>query len=460
MSGHTGVKVSCSGAVLASLLYETLRSGHPQEGFLLGTIESHISEHISDSQICNEKMETLINVSSFLPCTMIGSFYSGAGELDREKLSGYLGHSFKHVIGWYRSRGSCDDLYTREILLHQQLSKIMTHTGGHFILGILSCSPSNGNGTFTVSHKFMMQQNGNFEGVVLQVINMGDTSTAEYRLRPRNPALYTSNAVNTVLSSLENCEPGVTEAESLHSGLLKRLDNLLPKFSSSEKELEKVLEEVSCLRLLCGNNGVSLDFTPEIRNITDEQNLMEFEDTLSLSSHSLKGKATPQKGPVKKKGKLVKEDKGSPDLFGFVNKEMEKLQVKGLGSPPKRLSRSRTNTPSPVDVTKKSKYSTRTKRASSRNNSESNDESLSSMNKHSKSNSSESSQKDSQEGGSGGRGGGSKAGRGLGRTPSKERKSPSRVTRSQSPAVSNLRGTQRRRKEAWSDKSNSGSQEY
>lgn len=33
----------------------------PQEGFLLGEVESHISEHISDSQICNEKTETIIS---------------------------------------------------------------------------------------------------------------------------------------------------------------------------------------------------------------------------------------------------------------------------------------------------------------------------------------------------------------------------------------------------------------
>lgn len=459
-----GVRVSCSGAVLSSLLYEQLRSGYAQEGFLLGTVESHISEHISDSQICNEKMETTINVSSFLPCSMIGSFYSGAGELSNEKLSGILGSTFQHVIGWYRCRGSsCEDLYMREVLVHQQLTKIMTHTGGHFILGILSCTPSDDCGTFTVCHKFMMQQNKHFEGIALQVINMGDTSTDEYRLKPRNPALYSSNAVNAVLAKLNNCEPGVSEAEKLHTGLLQKLDNLLPKFSSTQKELQNVLQEVNRLRILCGNNGISLDFTPETYNLADEQNLMDFDEVSSNPSQNSKGKVSPRKGSVKKKGvgrgKNTKEEKLPSDPFGFVNKEMEKLQVKGRGSPTKQVGRSRTDSPSPGRILSKSipaVENTPPRRSSE--SAGSNDGSPVSSSKRSKSSNAAPSPRNSQDPPV--VKGKPKASRNLTRTLSKERNSPSRHTRSQSPSVTNSKGNKSgkpKRREAWVEKSDSTS---
>lgn len=460
------VRVSCSGAVLSSLLYEQLRTGHAQEGFLLGSVENHISEHISDSQICNEKMETTISISSFLPCTMIGSFYSGAGELNNEKLSGFLGTSFQNVIGWYRCRGTtCEDLYIREIMVHKQLSQVMTHTGGHFILGILSCNPSDDSGTFTVCHKFMMQQNDQFEGLPLQVINMGDTSTDEYRLKPRNPALYKSMAVNVVLSNLNNSEPGIMEAENLHTGLLQKLDSLLPRFSNTQKELEKILQEVTTLRMLCCNNGIPLDFTPENAILRDDPNLMDFEELSSSPLQNKREKSSPLKSSVRKKntgrGKNPKEEKVSSDPFGFVNKEMEKLQVKGRGSPTKRLNRSRTNTPSPGRLMSSARSGVEgvPQRRSSES-AGSNENSPVSLSKRSKSSSAASSQRDSQDDVFEGR---SKTPRTLTRTASKEQNSQSRITRSQSPAVTNARGirsSKPKKKEAWGSKSDSGSQEF
>ncbi|XP_068243480.1 BRCA1-A complex subunit Abraxas 1-like [Palaemon carinicauda] len=458
------VRVSCSGAVLSSLLYEQLRTEHAQEGFLLGSVENHISEHISDSQICNEKMETTICISSFQPCTMIGSFYSGAGELNNEKLSGFLGKSFQHVIGWYRCRGtSCEDLYMREIMVHKQLSQVMTHTGGHFILGILSCNPSDDSGTFTVCHKFMMQQNDQFEGLPLQVINMGDTSTDEYRLKPRNPALYSSSAVNLVLSNLKNSEPGIIEAENLHSGLLQKLDTLLPKFSDTQKELEKILQEVTTLRMLCCNDGIPLDFTPENVNLSDDSNLMDFEEFSSSHLQNKRGKSSPVKGSVRRKnigrGRATKEEKVSSDPFGFVNKEMEKLQVRGRGSPTKRSNRSRTNTPSPGRILTGARSGA--EGVSQRRSSESagsNESSPVTLNKRSKSSSGASSQRNSQDDFLEGR---PKTARTLARTASKD--SQSKLTRSQSPAVANAKGNKPnklKKKEAWGSKSDSGSQDF
>ncbi|XP_069954314.1 BRCA1-A complex subunit Abraxas 1-like isoform X3 [Cherax quadricarinatus] len=467
----SGVLVSCSGAVLSSLLYEQLRSGHAQEGFLLGQVQSHISEHISDSQICNEKMETVINLSSFLPCTMIGTFYSGAGVLNHEKLTKYLGSNMEHIIGWYRCRGSnCEDLYLREMMVHQQLSAVMTHTGGHFIVGIMSCHPSGDSGTFTVNHKFMMLQNKRLEGVPLQVVNIGDTSTTDYLLKPQNPALYSSSAVQNVLSKINSGEPGVSEAETLHTGLLSKLEMLLPKFSSAQEELENVRKEVIKLRELCNMHNLKpvvayitsscnpfqsstickdlSDFTPEAFQTVDIKDLMDFDEvpgpSLNASPTIKRKKQATTRSPLLSKGsvneKEAKQEKGtleSSDPFGFVNTEMEKLKVKTHGSPGSRGSRSRTNTPSPARVPFKSKSAINTLQRTSRRSSESagsNEGSPLPANKRYKDNSSLPAASPDMKKGSQVKGK-PKSSRTLTRTTSKECNSPARNTRNRSPSV-------------------------
>ncbi|XP_066978941.1 uncharacterized protein [Macrobrachium rosenbergii] len=304
-----------------------------------------------------------------------------------------------------------------------------------------------------------------FEGLPLQVINMGDTSTDEYRLKPRNPALYKSMAVNVVLSNLNNSEPGIMEAENLHTGLLQKLDSLLPRFSNTQKELEKILQEVTTLRMLCCNNGIPLDFTPENAILRDDPNLMDFEELSSSPLQNKREKSSPLKSSVRKKntgrGKNPKEEKVSSDPFGFVNKEMEKLQVKGRGSPTKRLNRSRTNTPSPGRLMSSARSGVEgvPQRRSSES-AGSNENSPVSLSKRSKSSSAASSQRDSQDDVFEGR---SKTPRTLTRTASKEQNSQSRITRSQSPAVTNARGirsSKPKKKEAWGSKSDSGSQEF
>ncbi|KAK8731381.1 hypothetical protein OTU49_007578, partial [Cherax quadricarinatus] len=219
----------------------------------------------------------------------------------------------QHIIGWYRCRGSnCEDLYLREMMVHQQLSAVMTHTGGHFIVGIMSCHPSGDSGTFTVNHKFMMLQNKRLEGVPLQVVNIGDTSTTDYLLKPQNPALYSSSAVQNVLSKINSGEPGVSEAETLHTGLLSKLEMLLPKFSSAQEELENVRKEVIKLRELCNMHNLKPDFTPEAFQTVDIKDLMDFDEvpgpSLNASPTIKRKKQATTRSPLLSKGSVNEKE--------------------------------------------------------------------------------------------------------------------------------------------------------
>lgn len=170
------------------------------------------------------------------------------------------------------------------------------------------------------------------------------------------------------------------------------------------------------------------------------------------------------------RGRGAKDEKvTSSDPFGFVDKEMEKLQVKGRGTQSSRVSRSRTNTPSPGRVITKTQASSGAQGTPPRRSSVplgTNSGSSSPAGKRSKENSpmpsgsQDSGKKDSQEGGLKGR---PKSSRGLTRTSSKDSNSPSRSARGRSPTLtgsaSNKSGKPKAR-EAWSEKTPTDSQEF
>lgn len=210
------------------------------------------------------------------------------------------------------------------------------------------------------------------------------------------------------------------------------------------------------------------------------QNLMDFDEIPSsptnLSQTVKSNRQTNTKGSLLRKGsgrvRDVREEKGtheSSDPFGFVNTEMEKLQVKTRGSPISRGSRSRTNTPSPARVLAKSKSSMNTlQRTPPRRSSESagsNEGSPVPANKRYKENisvgpASPDMKNDSQDAVNKGK---PKSNRAFTRTVSKESNSPAKNTRSRSPCVTSSVGNKSGKpkvQNAWSDKSASDSQEF
>ncbi|XP_050689255.1 BRISC complex subunit Abraxas 2-like isoform X2 [Eriocheir sinensis] len=267
-----GVVVRSSGAAFSSLVYEQLRVARPQEGFLLGQVDDHVSQHISDTQICNEKTQTIITLSSFLPCTRLGTFYNGAGTLDTARLTKYLGDNYKRVIGWYRCRGGgTGRVYVRESMVHTQLSRAMTHTNGYFVMALLAPHPplaplAAPSGTLEMAHKFYMLQNGHLEGVSLEVVNVGDTSTHGYLIAPPHPAITHSPGIQGVLWGLAKGEPGVAEMDGLHSGLQGELRALLPCLAKAQAQQSAVARQVEELRALCHAGGIVMDFCPENGN--------------------------------------------------------------------------------------------------------------------------------------------------------------------------------------------------
>ncbi|KAK8384204.1 hypothetical protein O3P69_009149 [Scylla paramamosain] len=234
---------------MSFLCYEQLRVAKAQEGFLLGRVDSHVSQHISDSQICNEMTQTVITLSSFLPCTRLGIFYSGAGRLDMAKLKHYLGSHYTELVGWYRNRSSGK---------RHSLTEAVTHAEGSLHPGHLHLPPCG-----TLWHPRLCPQvpygsEWQTGGVSLEIVNIGDTSTQDYVL---TPSLTASPAVQDVAARLSG-EPGVAEVEDLHQELQKKLQEVLPCLAEALREQAEVMKRVEALRRHCHQTKTAVDFCP------------------------------------------------------------------------------------------------------------------------------------------------------------------------------------------------------
>ena len=185
-----------------------------------------------------------------------------------------------------------------------------------------------------------------------------------------------------------------------------------------------------------------LDFIPAPKDDISEQNLIVFDDlknTITSGSvlNSTEKKAKVKSSPLsktgsKKKANLNKKDlaegKVNTDPFGFVNKEMEKLQVK--------TKHSKSNSPSMnSDEDIKSKTENATPKKTRKN-----------LNENSRNSSSPGSPSRTK----------SKSNRSASLHDARLSQSPTRTSRGRSPSASNVKS---KVKEAWAKKS-SDSQEF
>ena len=67
---------------------------------------------------------------------------------------------------------------------------------------------------------------------------------------------FNNIVINNLWFIFRTFEPGVYEAETLHSGLLKKLDSLLPEYASIQANYYHTLQEVNELRAQCHRLGL------------------------------------------------------------------------------------------------------------------------------------------------------------------------------------------------------------
>lgn len=150
-------KVSLSGTALSFLLYECINSVNSQEGFLIGDVTSEITNHISDSQSDNARLDTQIVIRTVLPLPSVSLFYLPTGRIKEDVLSGLLSSSASEVVGWYKYRKNTNIKPTfRDKLISKGLQKYFEkyHGKKNFVTCNLSNKTSSAGSTHTFTYRF------------------------------------------------------------------------------------------------------------------------------------------------------------------------------------------------------------------------------------------------------------------------------------------------------------------
>lgn len=150
-------KVSLSGTALSFLLYECVNSGCSQEGFLVGDITSQITNHISDSQSDNARLDTQIVIRTVLPLPSVSLFYFPTGRIKEEVLSELLSNTAKEIVGWYKYRKNTNIKPTfRDKLIAKGLQKYFEKYHGKktFVTCNLTNRTSSAASTHTFTYRF------------------------------------------------------------------------------------------------------------------------------------------------------------------------------------------------------------------------------------------------------------------------------------------------------------------
>lgn len=195
---QSSVSVSASGPAMALLLYENTKISGNQMGFLLGAVVNRVTDTISDSQISDEKIETIINISSILPIPSSCRVMNGAGRIDREKLNAIVkaeknqqlkNQSQTHdIVGWYSfKRNEVYQMSIRERVVHLQLTEMakdfcQTSTPELFVLCLLSSNLMS-KATHVFKHSFMcyLSEKNTFDLIPLQIQNLGMPQSTQYQ---------------------------------------------------------------------------------------------------------------------------------------------------------------------------------------------------------------------------------------------------------------------------------------
>ncbi|KAI5645969.1 hypothetical protein NE865_01862 [Phthorimaea operculella] len=150
-------KVSISGTALSFLLYECVNSVNSQEGFLIGDVTSEVTNHISDSQSDNARLDTQIVIRTVLPLPSVSLFYLPTGRIKEDVLADILSNKASEIVGWYKYRKNNSIKPTfRDKLISKGLQKYFEkhHNKKTFVSCNLSSKTSSAGSTHTFTYRF------------------------------------------------------------------------------------------------------------------------------------------------------------------------------------------------------------------------------------------------------------------------------------------------------------------
>ncbi|XP_063826724.1 BRISC complex subunit FAM175B-like [Ostrinia nubilalis] len=264
-------KVSLSGTALSFLLYECVNSVNSQEGFLIGDVTSVITNHISDSQSDNARLDTQIVIRTVLPLPSVALFYLPTGRIKEDVLSGLLSDNASEIVGWYKYRKNTNIKPTfRDKLISKGLQKYFEkyHGKKNFVTCNLSNKMSSTGSTHTFTYRFgKINCFDMYEYIEDVTANLGEKLTGYKKANRISANSVFNKIINESNVQSKNTSDAIFRIQEAVDVRLMKEAKLAAKNESTIRELEAEIRQMSAIL----SEKQSIDLQAEYIKLVEEK---------------------------------------------------------------------------------------------------------------------------------------------------------------------------------------------
>ncbi|CAG9562740.1 unnamed protein product [Danaus chrysippus] len=244
-------KVSLNGTALSFLLYECMNSVNSQEGFLIGDVTSQITNHISDSQNDNARLDTQIVIRTVLPLPSVSLFYLPTGSIKEDVLSDLISSAAAEIVGWYKYRRNSSIKPTfRDKLISRGLQKYFEKYHGKktFVSCNLSSKSSSACSTHTVIYRFgKINCFDMYEYVEDVTANLGEKLSGYKKSKRVSPHCIFNKIVKESNVDVNNTREAILSIQEAVDVALIREAKVAARNECKVKELEAEIKQMSAI---------------------------------------------------------------------------------------------------------------------------------------------------------------------------------------------------------------------
>ncbi|KAL4713164.1 hypothetical protein ACJJTC_018809 [Scirpophaga incertulas] len=256
-------RVLLSGTALSFLLYECIHSVNTQEGFLIGDVTSQITNHISDSNSDNARLDTQIAIRSILPLPSVSLFYFPTGRIKEDILSGILSNTASEVVGWYKYRKNSNIKPTfRDKLISKGLQKYFEkyHGKKNFVTCNLSNKTSSAGSTHTFTYRFgKINCFDMYEYIDDVTANLGEKLAGYKKSNRQAPHGVFHNIINDSNVQTSNANDAILRIQEAVDVRLLKEAKIAAKNEGTIRELEAEIKQMNTI--LSDRQAVELQAT-------------------------------------------------------------------------------------------------------------------------------------------------------------------------------------------------------
>lgn len=222
-----------------------------QEGFLIGDVTSEITNHISDSQSDNARLDTQIVIRTVLPLPSVSLFYLPTGRIKEDVLSGLLSNNASEIVGWYKYRKNTNIKPTfRDKLISKGLQKYFEkyHGRKNFVTCNLSNKTSSTGSTHTFTYRFgKINCFDMYEYIEDVTANLGEKLTGYKKANRLSPNSVFNKIISESNVQGNNTSDAILRIQEAVDVRLIKEAKIAAKNENTIRELEAEIKQMSAI---------------------------------------------------------------------------------------------------------------------------------------------------------------------------------------------------------------------